>query len=112
MPIPRRSVSKNRALIDSLLIFLISLEVYFKDSCSLLIVFPSKKLRLEISDKLTSSMNTTSLAQSRSPLLHRTPLIGKMSAKVLSNFRDELSTAQRKWQAREISNVGKVSTQL
>jgi len=38
--------------------------------------------------------------------LLKTPLLGKMSAKVMSGFRaDALSTAQRKWQAREISNV-------
>ena len=37
-------------------------------------------------------------------ILRTTPF--KVSAKVLSGFRaDSLSTAQRKWQAREISNV-------
>ena len=36
----------------------------------------------------------------------RTPLLGRMSSRMLSGFRvDELSTATRKWQARELSNV-------
>ena len=36
----------------------------------------------------------------------RTPLLGRMGSRVLSGFRvDELSTATRKWQARELSNV-------
>lgn len=39
--------------------------------------------------------------------IRKTPLFGKVSAKVMAGFRtDSLSTAQRKWQAREISNVG------
>lgn len=59
-----------------------------------------------MSDKLTNFMMVQNMSASRSPLLHRTPLLGKMSAKILSGMRDELSTAQRKWQAREISNVG------
>lgn len=38
--------------------------------------------------------------------LLKTPLLGKMSAKVMAGFRaDALLTAQRKWQTREISNV-------
>jgi len=38
----------------------------------------------------------------------RTPLLGRMGSKMLSGFKsDELSTATRKWQAREISNVSK-----
>ena len=36
----------------------------------------------------------------------RTPLLGRMGSRVMSGFRvDELSTATRKWQARELSNV-------
>lgn len=58
-----------------------------------------------MSDKINHFIDVKSLVPARSPLMRRTPLLGKMSAKVLSGFRDELSTAQRKWQAREISNV-------
>ena len=36
----------------------------------------------------------------------RTPLLGRMGSRVMSGFRvDELSSATRKWQARELSNV-------
>jgi len=38
----------------------------------------------------------------------RTPLLSRVSARVFTGGRDEISTAQRKWQAREISNVGRV----
>ncbi|KAI5118373.1 hypothetical protein M0805_008701 [Coniferiporia weirii] len=87
----------------------VALEMYFKDSRSLLIVFPNKKLRQAMSDKMTTSIASRDMSVSRSPLLHRTPLLGKMSARALSNVRDELSTAQRKWQAREISNFTYIS---
>ncbi len=40
------------------------------------------------------------------PGLLITPLLGNIGARVLAGFRpDELATAQRKWQTREISNV-------
>ena len=43
----------------------------------------------------------------------RTPLLGRMGSRVLSGFRaDELSTATRKWQARELSNVCLVIAEL
>ncbi|KAH8110236.1 BEACH domain-containing protein [Phellopilus nigrolimitatus] len=87
----------------------VALEFYFKDSRSLLIVFPNKKRRQEMTDKLTSSIAARSISLSRSPLLQRTPLLGRMSSKALSGIRDELSTAQRKWQAREISNFTYIS---
>jgi hypothetical protein len=36
----------------------------------------------------------------------RTPFLGRMGSRVMSGFRvDELSSATRKWQARELSNV-------
>lgn len=68
-------------------------------------MFPSKRKRQDMSDKISHFIEVKNLVPARSPLMRRTPMLGKMSAKVLSSFRDELSTAQRKWQAREISNA-------
>ncbi|EJC99617.1 beach-domain-containing protein [Fomitiporia mediterranea MF3/22] len=83
----------------------VALELYFKDNRSLLIVFPNKQRRQEISDKLANSVVARSTSVSRSPLvLHRTPLLGRATTRVMTDLRDELATAQRKWQAREISN--------
>ncbi|KAJ4474264.1 hypothetical protein J3R30DRAFT_3295344 [Lentinula aciculospora] len=81
----------------------VALEIYFKDSRSLLVVFIDKQKRSEIDQRLTSI--TIRLSESaHTPGLLRTPLFG-ISARVLSGlWTDELSTAQRKWQAREISN--------
>ncbi len=43
---------------------------------------------------------------SLTPNILKSPFASRVSARVFSGFRaDELSTAQRKWQAREISNV-------
>ena len=84
---------------------LLSLEIYFKDSRSLLIVFLDKKRRLEWNQRL-SSIVVRGGPDTITPGLLKTPLLGKMSARVMAGFRgDSLSTAQRKWQAREISNV-------
>ena len=84
---------------------LLSLEIYFKDSRSLLMVFLDKKRRLEWNHRL-SSIVLPGGPDALTPGLLKTPLLGKMSAKVMAGFRgDGLSTAQRKWQAREISNV-------
>ncbi|KAF5339895.1 hypothetical protein D9611_009101 [Ephemerocybe angulata] len=83
----------------------VALEVYFKDSRSLLVVFLDKKKRSDIEHRLTAiiTKNNTDPSLSTAPL--RTPLFGRMGSRVLSNFRaDELSTATRRWQAREISN--------
>ena len=98
------------------------LEIYFKDSRSLLVVFLEKRQRLEMSDRLSTIMyrysgepppTASPVMQLKSPPL-LSPMMGRLSgklsaslsAKVLSGLRlDELSTAQRKWQTREISNV-------
>lgn len=98
------------------------LEIYFKDSRSLLVVFLEKRQRLEMSDRLSSIMyryssepppTASPVMQLKSPPL-LSPMMGRLSgrlsasfgAKVLSGLgMDELSTAQRKWQTREISNV-------
>ena len=91
---------------------LLSLEIYFKDSRSLLIVFLEKSKRQAITDKLSFSIATRT-GDGLAPGLLKSPLVTRFSAKVsarvsatLLGFRiDEISTAQRKWQAREISNV-------
>ncbi|KAJ8072576.1 beige protein-like 1 [Marasmius tenuissimus] len=81
----------------------VALEIYFKDSRSLLVVFLDKKKRSALEQRLSSIVDKPEPAHT--PGILRTPLIGKVSARVLSGFLpDELSTAQRKWQAREISN--------
>lgn len=83
-----------------------SLEIYFKDSRSLLIVFLEKKKRSEVDQRLSAIIGRNISDGSLTPGLRRTPMLGRMGSRVLSGFRtDELSTAQRKWQAREISNV-------
>ncbi|KAF9267665.1 beach-domain-containing protein [Marasmius fiardii PR-910] len=81
----------------------VALEIYFKDSRSLLVVFLDKKRRSAMDQLLSSAVNKPE--PTHTPGILRTPLLGKVSARVLSGFLpDELSTAQRKWQAREISN--------
>ncbi|KAG7089658.1 hypothetical protein E1B28_011318 [Marasmius oreades] len=81
----------------------VALEIYFKDSRSLLVVFLDKKRRSAMDHHLSNIV--TKPKATHTPGILRTPLIGKVSARVLSGFLpDELSTAQRKWQAREISN--------
>jgi hypothetical protein len=82
-----------------------SLELYFKDNRSLLVVCASRKRRQEIGDSLAEKIAIKTQNDSKSPLLFRTPLIGKASAKYMVNVSDELCSAQRRWQAREISNV-------
>ncbi|KAF5370942.1 hypothetical protein D9615_009793 [Tricholomella constricta] len=83
----------------------VALEIYFKDSRSLLFVFLDKKKRSEIDQRLASIIGKHSPEASLTPGLRKTPLLGLMGSRALSGFRtDELYTAQRKWQAREISN--------
>ncbi|KAA1472737.1 beach-domain-containing protein [Dentipellis sp. KUC8613] len=84
----------------------VALEVYFKDSRSLLIVFLTRKDRLEMHQRLSISATGKLPSESLTPSsLLKSPLIGRVSARVLSGFRaDSLQTAQRKWQVREISN--------
>ena len=97
-------------LSKSVLILCFSLELYFKDSRSLLVVFLEKSKRQAITNRLSSIVNRT---ESLTPALLKSPMVSKLSARVsarvnatLTTFRmDELSTAQRKWQARELSNV-------
>ncbi|KAK0186450.1 beach-domain-containing protein [Armillaria mellea] len=87
----------------------VALEIYFKDSRSLLIVFLDKKKRLDIDQRLSTMINNASNAPT-TPGLLITPLLGNIGARVLAGFRpDELATAQRKWQTREISNFTYIS---
>ena len=91
------------------------LELYFKDSRSLLVVFLDKKKRQTITDRLTSVLNGDKHSSDHlAPGFLKSPMMGRLSArvsatmgaKVLMGFKpDELATAQRRWQAREISNV-------
>lgn len=62
-------------------------------------MFLEKQKRLEMDHRLATMIG-------RSIDVPPTPgLLGKVGARVLGFREDELSTAQRKWQAREISNV-------
>ncbi|EMD36591.1 hypothetical protein CERSUDRAFT_115625 [Gelatoporia subvermispora B] len=100
----------------------VALEIYFRDSRSLLVVFLEKRQRQETDDRLSALVGRPSVDSLTPGLLAspgglmsplRSPLVGRignrvgatLNASVLSGFRmDELATAQRKWQAREISN--------
>ncbi|KAI0317827.1 beach-domain-containing protein [Amylostereum chailletii] len=83
----------------------VALEIYFRDSRSLLVVFLSQKHREEMQQRLSSAINGRHLGDQHTPGLLRSPFVGRFGAKVLSGFRlDELSNAQNKWQVREISN--------
>ncbi|THV04025.1 beach-domain-containing protein [Dendrothele bispora CBS 962.96] len=83
----------------------VTLEIYFKDSRSLLIVLLDKNKRSDVNHRLSAI--TARISEVPTPGLLRTPLFGKVSAgaRAFSGFwTDQLSTAQRRWQAREISN--------
>lgn len=82
----------------------VALELYFKDNRSLLIVFIDKRRRTDIHNRLSQISGAGGVANGpTTPALLRTPLFGLSRA--LAGLRaDELMTAQRRWQAREISN--------
>ncbi|EIN04780.1 beach-domain-containing protein [Punctularia strigosozonata HHB-11173 SS5] len=86
----------------------VAMEVYFKDSRSLLVVFLSKQERQSMTERLYEVVAQRSIDPSVAAtpsMARRTPIFGKVSARVFTGVRsDELATAQRKWQAREISN--------
>ncbi|KAI8986856.1 beach-domain-containing protein [Trametes punicea] len=90
----------------------VALEIYLKDSRSLLVVFLDRKQRQEITGRLNQIISRHGPDPS-TPGLLKSPFVGRLSAKVSSAFsarvlsglnKDELSIAQRKWQSREISN--------
>ncbi|KAJ3575407.1 hypothetical protein NP233_g1115 [Leucocoprinus birnbaumii] len=93
----------------------VALEIYFKDSRSLLIVFLDRRHRAEANHRLSNIINKNTLLHPPTPGLLRTPGIsGKaptsQSSKLLLGFKlEDLSTATRKWQAREISNFTYIS---
>ncbi|KZT37329.1 beach-domain-containing protein [Sistotremastrum suecicum HHB10207 ss-3] len=83
----------------------VALELYFRDFTSVLVVFGDKRARQSIYTKLSQQSGLNKVLDSVTPsALSRTPIFGKMSAKLHESFSDEVSTAQRRWQAREISN--------
>ncbi|KAG8908740.1 hypothetical protein FRB99_002978 [Tulasnella sp. 403] len=85
----------------------VGLEIYFKDSRSILIVFSTRKDRQTIMAKLhiikMQPLNDLTPVQGGSM---RTPLLSRVGARLSVAFQntDEILSAQRKWQAREISN--------
>jgi hypothetical protein len=89
------------------------LEIYLKDSRSVLLVFTDRGKRTDMDRRLSSAMNgrpavtsTAGLTPSFTPSILKSPFASLVGSRVFAGFRaDELSTAQRKWQAREISNV-------
>jgi len=86
------------------------IEIYFQDSISLFLVFLDKKTRQVAHQRLSGVLQKRVSIEPQSSTLLRSPgipaIFGRVGAKVLSGLRpDELSIAQRKWQAREISNV-------
>ncbi|KAI0826715.1 beach-domain-containing protein [Trametes gibbosa] len=90
----------------------VALEIYFKDSRSLLVVFVDRKQRQATTKQLGQIIGKLSTDPS-TPGAIKSPFVGRLSsklsstfsAKILSGFsQDELSVAQRKWQSREISN--------
>ncbi|KAJ7439485.1 beach-domain-containing protein [Mycena latifolia] len=80
----------------------VALEIYFKDSRSLLVVFLDKQRRRDIDQRLLNIVNrytASDAVPSATPGRMRTPRFGRVFQRT-----DELSSAQRRWQAREISN--------
>ncbi|TFK65264.1 beach-domain-containing protein [Pluteus cervinus] len=85
----------------------VALEIFFKDSRSLLIVFLDKDKRLFVDQRLASMIAKFSTELATTPSFVKTARFGKSSANAKSTTSlkvNDLSTAQRKWQAREISN--------
>jgi hypothetical protein len=94
------------------------LEIYLKDSRSVLLVFTDRRKRADMDRRLSSAISgrSATLTAGLTPGLTTpsglmSPFASIVGARVLAGFGlDELSTAQRKWQAREISNVCESST--
>ncbi len=96
-----------------LILNLIRLEIYLKDSRSVLLVFTDRRKRTDIDWRLSSAISgrSTTLTTGLTPGGLISPFASRVGARVLAGFGlDELSTAQRKWQTREISNVCEPST--
>ena len=87
------------------------LEIYFKDSRSLLVVFLDKKKRTDFENRLSSTVDRPQpdVGANSGPAARPQSFV-KMGSRLLTGFRlDELSTATRRWQSRELSNVGIIS---
>ncbi|KAH9965265.1 beach-domain-containing protein [Russula dissimulans] len=92
----------------------VALEIYLKDSRSVLFVFTDRRKRTDMDRRLSSASaisgrsaagHTPGLTPGLTPSVFKSPFVSKFGARVFAGFRpDELSTAQRRWQAREISN--------
>ncbi|KAH8809671.1 beach-domain-containing protein [Flagelloscypha sp. PMI_526] len=82
----------------------VGLEMFFKDSRSLLVVFQDKKQRASMASRLTEVI--TRADGPPTPGLLRTPLLKSSSRSYWTapKVTNDLATAQYKWQAREISN--------
>ncbi|KAJ3010240.1 hypothetical protein NUW54_g2543 [Trametes sanguinea] len=90
----------------------VALEIYFRDSRSLLVVFVDRKQRQDMTARLNHIIGRLG-PEPLTPGLLKSPFVGRLSAKLSSTFsakllsgfgQDELAIAQRKWQSREISN--------
>ncbi|CAE6451233.1 unnamed protein product [Rhizoctonia solani] len=88
----------------------VGLEFYFKDNRTVLVVCATPDARQQILNKIAFVQARSSL-ESISPGGFRSPLINRMSARVTHALqsRDEVSTATRRWQAREMSNFAYLS---
>ncbi|OSD07923.1 beach-domain-containing protein [Trametes coccinea BRFM310] len=90
----------------------VALEIYFRDSRSLLVVFVDRRQRQAMTARLNHIIGRFG-PEPLTPGLLKSPFVGRLSAKLSSTFsakllsgfgQDELAIAQRKWQSREISN--------
>ncbi|KAG8739840.1 hypothetical protein FRC10_005070 [Ceratobasidium sp. 414] len=88
----------------------VGVEFYFKDNRTALIVCATPDARQQILNKIAFVQARSSL-ESVSPGGFRSPLINRVSARVAVALqgRDEVATAMRRWQAREISNFAYLS---
>ncbi|KAG8984948.1 hypothetical protein FRB94_005904 [Tulasnella sp. JGI-2019a] len=84
----------------------VGLEMYFKDSRSILVVFSNKSSRQSTLAKFDVAKMQGLNVMSPIVSATRAPLISRVSESLSSAFQghDEMASAQRKWQNREISN--------
>lgn len=90
----------------------VALEIYMKDSRSLFVVFSKPQDRREINDKFSQLMNLRAANDGavtpHGPMI-RSPFLTRVTQRVFTGARDEIVTAQRRWQARELSNFAYLS---
>lgn len=90
----------------------VALEVYMKDSRSIFVVFPKPRDRQEMHDKFVYIMSQRAASEG-APTPHgpmiKSPFLTRVTARVFTGARDEIATAQRRWQARELSNFAYLS---